>query len=541
MVGFQLTGISPEEMSIAVIPDLLWLTCVLLRLVRMVHRHLDPLVCWMRARRRALLLAVLVGLPLVPADADPRIAKILPTITERVTERTLSNGLPVLFYKRGSAPIFSAVTTVRVGGVDEKTGATGISHLLEHMAFKGTPSIGTRDYRREKPLLKKQERLREIARSRALSDKERSELSRVEAELAEVWLPQQLDRELDRRGVVGLNATTSKEVTSYFLSLPRGAFEYWAWLESDRLVRPVMRLFYEERDVVLEERRMRYENDPEGKLYENLLATAFTTHPYRQPVIGYEEDLLRLKASDLAAFHRQYYAANRMSLAIVGDVDPDRDLPVIERYFGRLPAGGPKEDKRPQEPPQSEERRLVLKLKSAPRLAIAYHKPAYPHPDDPALSVLEELLAGGTVSPLYQQLVKGRGVATSVSVTEAPGSLDPNLIVFDVVPRSDVGNQPNLAAFDEVIERILKEGVEPRAVELAKRTIARGFLDNLRSSSSIAETLSSSKTLYGDWRVMFRWFEETMAVTPEEVNRVARLYLQRSNRTIGTIEPEGLP
>lgn len=507
----------------------------------MVHSSFGLLVRRMRARHRALLLAALLAVPVLSAEADPRIAKILPKIAERVTERTLSNGLPVLFYKRGSAPIFSAVITVRVGGVDEKTGATGISHLLEHMAFKGTPSIGTRDYRREKPLLKKQERLREIARSRDLTEEERGELSRIETALTEIWLPQQLDRELDRRGVVGLNATTSKEATSYFLSLPRGAFEYWAWLESDRLVRPVMRLFYEERDVVLEERRMRYENDPEGKLYENLLATAFTTHPYRQPVIGYEEDLRRLKASDLAAFHRQYYTANRMSLAIVGDVDPEGDLPIIERYFGRLPAGSAIADKRPQEPPQSEERRLALKLQAAPRLTIAYHKPAYPHPDDPPLSVLEELLAGGTLSPLYQQLVKGRGVATSVSVTEAPGSLDPNLIVFDVVPRSAIGNQPNLAAFDDVIEATLKDGVDPRAVELAKRTIARQFLDNLRSSSSIAETLSSSKTLYGDWRVMFRWFEETMAVTPEQVNRVARTYLQRKNRTIGTIEPEGLP
>lgn len=507
----------------------------------MVYRHIGIITRWARVRYGALFVAAFVSAPLSRADADTRIAKILPTIAERVDERTLSNGLPVLFYRRGSAPIFSAVITVRVGGVDEKSGATGISHLLEHMAFKGTPSVGTRDYRRERPLLKKQERLREIARDRALTEDERSELSQVEASLAEIWLPQQLDRELDRRGVVGLNATTSKEVTSYFLSLPRGAFEYWAWLESDRLVRPVMRLFYEERDVVLEERRMRYENDPEGKLYEQLLATAFTTHPYRQPVIGYEKDLLQLKASDLAAFHKQYYTAQRMSLALVGDVEPERDLPVIERYFGRLPSSTTQEDKRPQEPPQRQERRLELRLKAAPRLTIAYHKPAYPHPDDPPLSVLEELLAGGAVSPLYQQLVKQRGLATSVGVTEAPGSLDPNLIVFDVVPRSDIGNRPNLAAFDEVIETSIKNGVDPRAVELAKRTIAREFLDNLRSSSSIAETLSSSKTLYGDWRVMFRWFEETMAVKPEDVDRVARMYLQRSNRTIGTIEPEGLP
>lgn len=507
----------------------------------MVHRRSGRMALWGRGIHRALLLSVLVVPALLCAQADPRIAKILPTIAERVTERSLSNGLPVLFYKRGSAPVFSAVITVRVGGIDEKTGATGISHLLEHMAFKGTPAIGTRDYRREKPLLKTQERLREIARDRALTEAEKSELSRVESALTELWVPQQLDRELDRRGVVGLNASTSKELTSYYLSLPRGAFEYWAWLESDRLVRPVMRQFYEERDVVLEERRMRYENDPEGKLYEGLLATAFTKHPYRQPVIGYEEDLRRLKASDLAAFHRKFYTANRMSLAVVGDVDPERDLPVIEQYFGRLPAGEPQEERRPQEPPQSEERRLNLTLKAAPRLTIAYHKPAYPHPDDPPLSVLEELLAGGAVSPLYQELVKRRGIATSVSVTEAPGSLDPNLIVFDVVPRSDIGSQPNIAAFDEVLDAILRDGVEPRAVELAKRTIARSFLDNLRSSASIAETLSSSKTLYGDWRVMFRWFEETMAVTPEAVNRVARTYLQRSNRTVGTIEPDGSP
>ncbi len=475
------------------------------------------------------------------AIADSRIAKILPKITERVTERTLSNGMRVLFYRRGSAPVFSAVVAVRVGGIDEQQGSTGISHLLEHMAFKGTPEIGTKDYAREQPLLEKQEQLRETARSRALTPEEQAELEKVESALAALWLPQQLDEELDRRGVVGLNATTSKELTSYFLSLPRGAFSYWCWLESDRILRPVMRLFYQERDVVLEERRMRYENDPEGKLYEEILATAFTRHPYRQPVIGYEADLKRLRASELAAFHRNFYVASRMSLAIVGDVDPDRDLPVVERYFGRIPNRKVKESPRVQEPPQTEERRLSLRLKAAPRLAVAYHKPAYPHPDDPPLSVLEEVLAGSSLSPMYQELVKKRGVATSVDVSEGPGSLDPNLILFDVGSRSNIGNRPNLAAFDDVIASTLRDGVEPHAVELAKRSIARDFLDNLRSSSSIAGTLASSMTLYGDWQVMFRWFEETMAVKPEDVNRVARSYLQPANRTVATIEPEGAP
>lgn len=486
-------------------------------------------------------LGAVLGLRLSPgpASADPRIAQILPTIAERVSERTLSNGMRVAFYRRGSAPVFSAVLAVRVGGVDETPGATGISHLLEHMAFKGTPVIGTRDFDREKPLLEKQERLREESKTRALSDKEQGELAAAEATLAELWLPQQFDQELDRRGVVGLNATTSKELTSYFLSLPRGAFEYWCWLESERLIHPVMRLFYQERDVVLEERRMRYENDPSGKLYEDLLATAFTHHPYRQPVIGYEKDLRDLTPSALAAFHRRYYTADRMSLAVVGDVDPERDLPLIERYFGRVPTGRGVVDARPTEPPQTEERNLTLRLPAAPELAIAYHKPAYPHPDDPPLSVLEEVLAGSTLSPLYQELVKQRGSATGVSVSEAPGSLDPNLIVFSIAPRSEVGNGPNLAAFDEIIDRIVKTGVDPRSVELAKRSIARDFLDNLRSSSSIAETLASSMTLYRDWRVMFRWFEETMAVTPEEVNRVAAEYLKRSNRTVATIESEG--
>ena len=497
-----------------------------------------PAVSLLTYALTAVLGALLLAPISPPAAADPRIAKILPSIAERVSERTLSNGMRVAFYRRGSAPVFSAVLAVRVGGVDEKDGATGISHLLEHMAFKGTPKIGTKDYRRERPLLKKQERLRELSKSRSLTAEEQKELAQVEEALAEVWLPQQLDQELDRRGVVGLNATTSKELTSYFLSLPRGAFEYWCWLESERLIHPVMRLFYQERDVVLEERRMRYENDPSGKLYEELLATAFTKHPYRQPVIGYEKDLLDLTPSALAAFHRSYYTADRMSLAVVGDVDPERDLPLIERYFGRVPAGEGVADIRPTEPPQTKERRLTLRLQAAPELAIAYHKPAYPHPDDPPLSVLEEVLAGSTISPLYQELVKRRGVATGVSVSEAPGSLDPNLIVFSISPRSEIGNSPNLAAFDEIIDGVISAGIDPRAIELAKRSIARDFLDNLRSSSSIAQTLASSMTLYRDWRLMFRWFEETMAVTPADVNRVAALYLKRTNRTVATIESE---
>jgi len=301
------------------------------------------------------------------------------TVMAKVQTARLSNGLRVLLYRRGFAPVFSAVVAVRVGGSDETLGSTGISHLLEHMAFKGTPQIGTRDYERERVLLAELEEL--AVREASLSAQERSRWQAINAELLTLWVPDQFSREYEKRGATGLNATTDQDQTRYFVSLPRSAFDFWCDIEAQRLLFPVMRQFYQERDVVLEERRMRYEDDPGGKLYELLLGMAYRIHPYRNPTIGYVFDVSKLTATMVANLQRRFYVPENMVIAVVGDVTPETDLPALEQCFGKLPVGPVPARPQITEPRQQGERRFTLQERGSPQLMIAYHKPNYPHVD----------------------------------------------------------------------------------------------------------------------------------------------------------------
>jgi predicted Zn-dependent peptidase len=327
-------------------------------------------------------------------------------------------------------------------------------------------------------------------------------------------------------------------MTNYFLSLPQPAFEYWAWLESERLIDPVMRQFYKERDVVMEERRMRYENDPGGKLYEGLLSVAYQQHQYRHPVIGYAQDISGLMADQLAEFHQKHYVPENIAIGVVGSIDPDRDVAILERYFGRLARRAPPELKTTVEPLQVTERRFVVKKDAAPQFMVAYHKPAFPDHDDPPISIFEEILAGGPLSPLYQGLVKKGHYASTVSAEEAPGLLFPNLVVFGIDPLSTVGNKACLEAFDAILKATIARGVTEKELEIAKRRVARRFLDQLDSNSTLAHNFATSTLIYGSWSAMLTWYQETMAVTVADVNRVARQYFRDELRTVGLLERE---
>lgn len=482
---------------------------------------------------------VLMGSIVAVAEVEsPEV--FLRAIEERVSEAKLRNGIRVVAYRRGNAPVFSGVVSVRVGGVDEVVGKTGVAHLLEHMAFKGTSTIGAVDPKRERELLREQELL--IAKSTTetgLDSEERERLQAIRAELDKLVAGNQFAEEYSKRGGVGLNATTDKELTQYFVSLPKGAFEFWCWQEAERLIDPVFRQFYEERNVVIEERRMRTDDSPAGKLYEDLLATAYQIHPYRNPVVGYREDLEKLTATDIETFHKQHYVPGNIVIAIVGDIDLERDLPILERYFGRLPARKPHVQTIPAEPPQTSERVVELRKGASPELLIAYHKPPYPDPRDPPLSMLEEVFAGSPISPLFEILVKKKRVAVGVSVEEAPGSLYPNLIIFSITPRAPYGNSDVLQVFDDTLADFLAKGPSVDELDYAKRAIAVSYLERQRSNLSLALGFASSTLIYGTWRAHLDWFEEAMKVSVDDIVRYGREFLVPTNRIIARLEPQG--
>ncbi len=484
----------------------------------------------------ALLVSIGCGLGIATAEVDET-RSTLARLGEAVRFTTLSNGIRVVMYRRGMAPVFAGAVGVRVGGSDEAPGHTGIAHMLEHMAFKGTSRIGTRDYGREKKLLAELEKLigsQDV--NGQIPSAVRTRWDEIHAELEKLWVSEEFTRLYEERGASEMNATTDSEMTRYFTNMPRGAFEFWCRLESERILDPVMRQFYRERDVVLEERRMRSDDSPGGKLYEKLLGITFLEHPYQNPVIGYARDIGRLTATATREFHRRYYVPGNIAISVVGDVDLERDLPILERYFGRIPPGPMPERPIAVEPPQGGERVVTINNRASPQLMISYRKMNYPHPDDAPVSIMLEMLAGGSISPLYRELVKKHQLAATLGYDEAPGTAYPNLAIFVATVKSPHTNDELLAAFDRVIEEFRSGPVDRELLEVAKRAIAVEYLQHFRSNMSLALDFISSTLLYDNWRALFDWYDEAMRVTPEDISRVAKLYLRTDNRVVARLE-----
>lgn len=485
-----------------------------------------------------LFLSIFILNPLSGAAQNSASDSALADLGQRVKMQTLSNGMRVIMLKRGAAPVFSGAVVVRVGGVDEQMGETGISHMFEHMAFKGTSRLGTKDYAREKKLLAQLESIMVTLKNGAAPNEQQAkELTRINSELNQVWEAEAFVNEYKRNGASGMNATTESEFTKYMVSLPRAAFELWCWMESERLLDPVMRQFYKERDVVMEERRMRNDDSPEGSLYELLLGTMFTVHPYRFPVIGYKFDLTNLTATDLESFRKKFYVPSNIVLGLVGDVDMERDLAMVERYFGRMNAGPPPPRPAIVEPPQEGRREVRLEKPVNPQIGIAYRRPPYPDPDDPALGLLEEIVAGGRLSPLYRELVINKQIATSVGSHTGPGDGYPGFLMFWGELKSPHTNDEFLENFDQVINKIKKDGVSSEDMEIARRSISMNYLGQLRDNMSMALNLATVELLYPEgWRAMTHWYDLVMKVSADDVKRVAQKYLNDSTRTIGRIE-----
>src|ERR1043165_9635731 len=310
--------------------------------------------------KRAASFFMLLALPL------PLAAQALASIEKRVTVKKLDNGLTVIVMERPEAPVFSFATLVNVGGAQEVPGITGLAHMFEHMAFKGTDKIGTSDYAAEKVALQKVEDTY-AAYDRARRDPVNHDPASV-AELEKAWhaaadeankyvVPNEFTKIVQLAGGTGINAGTGNDETIYFYSLPSNRVQLWAYLDSERFLLPVFREFYKERDVVFEERRMRTESSPFGRLFEQELAAAFTAHPYGQPVVGWPSDLPTFSATDAAAFYKKYYVPANMVVAVVGDVKSAEVMPIIEKYFGRLPKAPAPEPRRTAAAPKKSARR----------------------------------------------------------------------------------------------------------------------------------------------------------------------------------------
>lgn len=415
-----------------------------------------------------------------------------PLYAERVRESMLPNGLKLILLEDHKAGVAVFQLWYRVGSRNEVAGSTGLSHMFEHLMFKGTETVGAEEYSR-----------------------------------------------IIQRAGGDTNAFTSQDYTTYFAKLASDRLRVVIDLESDRLAHLKIdeSVFGPERDVVAEERRLRTDNDPVSTLFEQLAAAAYTAHPYGAPVIGWMSDIQGMTLDDAMRHFRTYYVPNNAFVVAVGDFDPAALAAEIERAFGWIPSGSTPPFVRALEPPQQGERRVeVRRTAELPYVAAAYHTPNIRSVDAPALEVLAQVLSGGRSTPLHQELVYRRRIAREAGASYDFLSQDAGLFTVSAQPLpGKPASMVERALFDE-IEKARRHAPSARALQKAKNAIEAQFVFS-QDSLFYQGLLLGQFEINGDWRAIDEYLPAVRAVTADDVLRVARVYLRPENRTVATLVP----
>ena len=470
-----------------------------------------------------------------------------------VEEVVLDNGMTVLLLPRPGDPNVAAGWVAKVGSVYERPGITGVAHLFEHMMFKGTSTIGTRnieqdlqliaqldqvktDIRAEESGLLEAHRLGQIddpndpARRSSRHQELLEEFDALLAEQEELIIKEDFSRIYSGQGASAMNAGTSYDYTIYFVNVPANKLELWFWLESDRLLNPVFREFYSERDVVHEERRMRTDSTPTGKFQEQFDALFWQSSPYSWPVVGWPSDLEGITREEALSFFELYYAPNNLTAALVGDFDPSEAKMLAERYFGRLRASErPPPQPRTREMPQLGEKRMTAYADTNPQVEIRYHSVPDGHVDEPPLVVLGQMLNGRT-GRLYRSLVEEQEVATSASGGQSGMKFEGMFSLAGVAKDGRTPEEVEQALYAE-IERLKTQLVEPRELQKVKNQNAASNFRGLRSNFGLMNQLLVREAWRG-WATINTDPALYDAVTAEDVMRVANTYFTSENRAV---------
>lgn len=489
-------------------------------------------------------------LPALYLAACPISAQTFDAIKSQVKEHVLPNGMKFLVLERPEAPVVSFHTYADVGSSNESYGITGISHLLEHLAFKGTKIVGTKDYAAEQPVMDQIDRISmQLVREQTAVKPDSAKISTLQAEFDKfgkeaqgfVVVDQYTDMMREQGGPM-INAYTSNDATQYISSLPSNKLEFWMAMEADRWMNPVFREFYKERNVVMEERRLGVETQPTGKLVEDFLAVAFKAHPYHHEVVGHMSDLQRITRADVTNYFRQFYGPSNLTVAIVGDVKADEVFRLADLYFSRIPTAPKPERLRTTEPEQWGERRVTVEAMSQPMLIIGYHRPDINSQDDAALDAMANVLGRGRSSRLYESLVKKRKIAFNVYASNGwPGNKYSSLFVVFVMPSMGHTAAECQEAIEAEFERIKTEPVTEQELAKYKRFTRKYLTDGMKMNSRMAASLTFNDVIRGDWRKAFEIINVVDAVTAPEIQAVAQKYLVAKHRTIGDIKPEQKP
>jgi len=479
-------------------------------------------------------LILIIAVALLPSGA------LAYDLKGHVEEFTLSNGMRWLVVRRTAAPVFTGVVMIRVGGADEERGKTGVAHMFEHMAFKGSSKLGTKDWEKEKPILDEIEslgaKLTELEKSKT-SDKESIEklkgrMALLRQEVARYQVRNDVWEIMMRNGAADLNAYTSKDLTTYHASLPVNRLELWARVTAEMIFNPAFREFYLERDVVSEERRTAVENNPAGALVEKLLDSAYSSGPYSWSTIGFEEDIEGLTIGNAREFHAKYYVPSNMVGVIVGDVSPSRVRRIVKRTFGQYPSAEP-----PKAPRVENGKRgnsyVRMRFDAEPALAMAFHKPTLPDRREYVFDVISALLCDGRSSRLEKKLIYEDKLAKDVYCSVGfPGSRFDNLFLIWVEPIRGRSMEQILAAVEGEIARLREHDVSEEDLKRVRKQVTSAIMFALDENAELAEALARFETIFDDWRILADYPKSIEGVSPKDVRSVALEYLNAGNRVI---------
>lgn len=498
------------------------------------------------------LLAALAAVFVWPAGGGAQTAPTAAAVP--VEEFELDNGMRFLLVNRPELTTVAAAWVAHVGSADERPGITGLAHFFEHMMFKGTHTIGTKDIERDLEIIAEQEAVQERIRAELREQRRRWRLGEIDdpydpdhrtdtlnalraefqglvEEQRELMVKDELDKVYTDGGGTSLNAFTSNDFTVYINQLPANRLELWFWLESDRLLNPVFREFYAERDVVYEERRLRTESTPTGRYDEQADAMFWQSHPYSWPVIGWASDLEVISKSQADEFFATYYAPNNLSAVLVGNFDPAEVRQLAERYFGRLErAERPAPDVVTLEAEQLAEKRMTAECDCQPQLQVRYHAVPFGHGDGYALDVVAGVLNGRT-GRLYEQLVEGAEIASSAGALYEARKYA-GVFNLQAETKGDATPEQLLAAWDGIVAELIAEPVPEDELAKVKNRVSADTYRQLRDPFFLMIQLAIMDAL-GDWRYLNTVAERTNEVTAEDVQRVAARYFEPSKRLVG--------
>ncbi len=461
----------------------------------------------------------------------------------QVVEHHLENGMTVLLYPNKQTPTIACRLFYTTGSVHEGPGTTGIAHMLEHMLFKGTKKVGIKDSVSDAIYIHTIDSIVSLKRA-AVASGDTISASRLHtaydstlAEHRKLFIKDELWETYLKEGGSNLNAFTSDLATAYYVTLPKNKLELFLWMEADRMQNAVLREFYPERDVVMEERRMRKEDTPLGRYWESLYGVFYEAHPYRLPTIGYISDIAHYTREMAQEHYRKYYKPNNAILILAGDLEPLESLTMIKRYFGPIKSGKSFAEVVTREPvPAGEKRLTVYKNDAKPRYDLMFHTPGFPHNHIYALDIVEGVLSGNS-GRLHRQLVKESKLAVAAG---AGSQADKYHSAFHIYVQ--LGPDPKPQKVEKAVWRILKElsqkPISDRELQRVKNQVKARSLRELQDIEHLATQLGFYQ-LWGDWRYINSFPQFVDSVTAEQVQSVCASYFLKKSSTVGIVLPEG--